>query len=46
MGKWTVGGGDAAAISGGLTREDFMNEPFLRMTAAEQMWRDTNIEFQ
>ncbi|XP_060199777.1 protein ACCUMULATION AND REPLICATION OF CHLOROPLASTS 6, chloroplastic [Lycium barbarum] len=34
---WAVGGGGAAAISGGFTREDFMNEAFLRMTAAEQV---------
>ncbi|XP_073142785.1 protein ACCUMULATION AND REPLICATION OF CHLOROPLASTS 6, chloroplastic [Henckelia pumila] len=33
---WSVGGGGAAAIAGGFTREDFMNEAFLRMTAAEQ----------
>lgn len=34
---WSVGGGGAAAISGGFTREGFMNEAFLRMTAAEQV---------
>lgn len=34
---WAVGGGGAAAVSGGFTREDFMNEAFLRMTAAEQV---------
>ncbi|CAI9116867.1 OLC1v1018138C1 [Oldenlandia corymbosa var. corymbosa] len=34
---WSVGVGGAAAISGGFTREDFMNEAFLRMTAAEQV---------
>lgn len=34
---WAVGGGGAAAISGGFTREDFMNEAFQRMTAAEQV---------
>lgn len=34
---WAVGGGGAAAISGGFTREDFMNETFLRLTAAEQV---------
>ncbi|KAF3631012.1 Protein ACCUMULATION AND REPLICATION OF CHLOROPLASTS 6, chloroplastic [Capsicum annuum] len=34
---WAVGGGGAAAISGGFTREDFMNEAFLQMTAAEQV---------
>ncbi|KAK4390753.1 protein ACCUMULATION AND REPLICATION OF CHLOROPLASTS 6, chloroplastic [Sesamum angolense] len=34
---WAVGGGGAAAIAGGFTREDFMNEAFLRMTAAEQV---------
>ncbi|XP_010907356.1 protein ACCUMULATION AND REPLICATION OF CHLOROPLASTS 6, chloroplastic isoform X2 [Elaeis guineensis] len=33
---WTVGRGGAAVIGGGFTREDFMNESFLRMTAAEQ----------
>ncbi|KAL1542943.1 Protein ACCUMULATION AND REPLICATION OF CHLOROPLASTS 6, chloroplastic [Salvia divinorum] len=34
---WSVGGGGAAAVGGGFTREDFMNEVFLRMTAAEQV---------
>ncbi|GMH23403.1 hypothetical protein Nepgr_025246 [Nepenthes gracilis] len=34
---WSVGGGGAAAIAGGYTREDFMNEAFLHMTAAEQV---------
>ncbi|XP_030446839.2 protein ACCUMULATION AND REPLICATION OF CHLOROPLASTS 6, chloroplastic [Syzygium oleosum] len=34
---WAVGGGGAAAIAGGFTREDFMNEAFLRMTATEQV---------
>ncbi|KAK9023144.1 hypothetical protein V6N11_003372 [Hibiscus sabdariffa] len=34
---WAVGGGGAAAIAGGFTREDFMNEAFLCMTAAEQI---------
>lgn len=34
---WAVGGGGAAAVAGGFTREDFMNEAFLRMTAAEQV---------
>ncbi|KAL8514633.1 hypothetical protein ACS0TY_013642 [Phlomoides rotata] len=34
---WSVGGGGAAAIAGGFTREDFMNEAFLHMTAAEQV---------
>lgn len=34
---WSVGGGGAAAMAGGFTREDFMNEVFLRMTAAEQV---------
>ncbi|OIW03521.1 hypothetical protein TanjilG_31034 [Lupinus angustifolius] len=34
---WTVGGGGAAAIAGGFTREDFMNEAFLHMTASEQV---------
>lgn len=34
---WAVGGGGATAISGGFTREDFMNEAFYHMTAAEQV---------
>lgn len=34
---WAVGGGGAAAIAGGYTREDFMNEAFLNMTAVEQV---------
>lgn len=34
---WAVGGGGAAAIAGGFTREDFMNAAFLKMTAAEQV---------
>lgn len=34
---WTVGKGGAAAIGGGFTREDFMNEAYLRMTSAEQV---------
>ncbi|XP_038717646.1 protein ACCUMULATION AND REPLICATION OF CHLOROPLASTS 6, chloroplastic [Tripterygium wilfordii] len=34
---WAVGGGGAAAVAGGFTREAFMNEAFLRMTAAEQV---------
>lgn len=34
---WAVGGGGAAAVAGGFTREDFMNEAFLRMTAVEQV---------
>lgn len=34
---WAVGGGGAAAIAGGFTRENFMNEAFIRMTAAEQV---------
>ncbi|GAB2267718.1 Protein ACCUMULATION AND REPLICATION OF CHLOROPLASTS 6 [Dionaea muscipula] len=34
---WSVGGGGATAIAGGYTREDFMNEAFLHMTAAEQV---------
>lgn len=34
---WAVGGGGAAAVAGGYTREDFMNEAFLNMTAAEQV---------
>lgn len=35
---WSVGGGGASALVGGLTREKFMNEAFLRMTAAEQVY--------
>lgn len=35
---WAVGGGGAAAIAGGFTREDFMNEAFLHMTAEEQVF--------
>lgn len=42
---WAVGGGGAAAISGGFTREDFMNEAFLRMTAAEQVGLTSFIYF-
>ncbi|VFQ81910.1 unnamed protein product [Cuscuta campestris] len=34
---WAVGGGGATAISGGFTREGFMNEAFQHMTAAEQV---------
>ncbi|KAG0459032.1 hypothetical protein HPP92_022160 [Vanilla planifolia] len=34
---WTVGKGGASVIGGGFTREDFMNEAFLRMTASEQI---------
>lgn len=34
---WAVGGGGASAIAGGFTRENFMNEAFTRMTAAEQV---------
>ncbi|TYH17565.1 hypothetical protein ES288_A05G200600v1 [Gossypium darwinii] len=34
---WAVGGGGAAAIARGFTREDFMNQAFLCMTAAEQV---------
>jgi hypothetical protein len=35
---WAVGGGGAAAaITSGVTREDFMKEAFLRMTAIEQV---------
>lgn len=34
---WTVGKGGASVIGGGFTREHFMNEAFLRMTAAEQV---------
>lgn len=37
---WAVGGGGAAAIAGGFTREDFMNEAFMHMTAAEQVSLD------
>lgn len=42
---WAVGGGGAAAMAGGFTREDFMNEAFLRMTAAEQViiWLNQTI---
>ena len=36
---WAVGGGGAAAVAGGFTREDFMNEAFIHMTAAEQVIR-------
>lgn len=35
---WAVGGGGAAAVAGGFTREDFMNEAFQNMTAAEQVF--------
>lgn len=34
---WSVGRGGAAAIGGGFTRESFMNETYIRMTAAEQV---------
>lgn len=34
---WSVGGGGAVAIGGGFTREEFMKEAFLHMTAAEQV---------
>lgn len=34
---WSVGKGGAAVIGGGFTRENFMNEAFLHMTAAEQV---------
>uniref|UniRef100_A0A803Q410 ARC6 IMS domain-containing protein n=1 Tax=Cannabis sativa TaxID=3483 RepID=A0A803Q410_CANSA len=34
---WAVGGGGAAAIAGGFSRENFMNEAFLHMTADEQV---------
>ncbi|KAE8656434.1 Chaperone DnaJ-domain superfamily protein isoform 2 [Hibiscus syriacus] len=34
---WAVGGGGVAAIAGGFTRENFMNEAFLCMTAAERV---------
>lgn len=37
---WAVGGGGAVAIAGGFTREDFMNEAFLHMTASEQVFVD------
>ncbi|XP_048226801.1 protein ACCUMULATION AND REPLICATION OF CHLOROPLASTS 6, chloroplastic isoform X2 [Ricinus communis] len=33
---WAVGKGGASPLAGGFTREDFMNEAFLRMTSAEQ----------
>jgi len=43
---WSVGGGGASALVGGLTREKFMNEAFLRMTAAEQVYSlDTFFNF-
>ncbi|GLJ43808.1 hypothetical protein SUGI_0912070 [Cryptomeria japonica] len=34
---WAVGGGGAVAHVGGFTREEFMNEAFSHMTAAEQV---------
>lgn len=34
---WAVGGGGAVAPLGGFTREEFMNEAFSHMTAAEQV---------
>ncbi|XP_042391500.1 protein ACCUMULATION AND REPLICATION OF CHLOROPLASTS 6, chloroplastic-like [Zingiber officinale] len=34
---WAVGRGGATAIGGGFTRETFMNETNIRMTAAEQV---------
>ncbi|KAI9200873.1 hypothetical protein LWI28_014364 [Acer negundo] len=34
---WAVGGGGAAAIAGGFTHADFLNEAFVCMTAAEQV---------
>ncbi|KAL0928169.1 hypothetical protein M5K25_000038 [Dendrobium thyrsiflorum] len=34
---WTVGKGGASVIGGGFTREDFMNEAFVHMTASEQI---------
>lgn len=34
---WTVGKGGAVVVGGGFTRENFMTEAFLRMTAAEQV---------
>lgn len=37
---WAVGGGGAVAIAGGFTREEFMNEAFMHMTAAEQVSQD------
>lgn len=33
-----VGNGGAAVIGGGFTREAFMNEAYLHMTAAEQVF--------
>lgn len=41
---WTVGKGGASMIGGGFTREDFMNEAFLRMTAAEQVCDSVLLE--
>ncbi|KAJ9186500.1 hypothetical protein P3X46_002065 [Hevea brasiliensis] len=34
---WAFGGGGAAPVAGGFTREDFMVEAFLHVTAAEQV---------
>ncbi|KAF3772599.1 ACCUMULATION AND REPLICATION OF CHLOROPLASTS 6 protein [Nymphaea thermarum] len=34
---WTVGGGGAAAIAGGFTREDFMSQALSLMTSDEQV---------
>ncbi|KAL8153913.1 hypothetical protein V2J09_011673 [Rumex salicifolius] len=34
---WSVGGGGATAVAGGFTREKFMNEAFVHMTATEQV---------
>ncbi|KAL4187704.1 hypothetical protein AMTRI_Chr09g40300 [Amborella trichopoda] len=34
---WAVGGGGAVAIAGGFSREDYMNDAFLCMKAAEQV---------
>lgn len=35
---WAVGGGGAAAIAGGFTRDEFMRQAFLYMTASEQVF--------
>lgn len=36
---WTVGKGGIGAVGGGFTREGFMNEAFVQMTASEQVCR-------